>query len=207
MLASTATTQPESFVIDPFAADINPGTTRGQKMFIEACAQVDEEKLVTASVENHHITMKTITSLVQRFRWGEQVLTVKLVSDMNVTKSLLTGSHALTIDCFKVQAYKIWGGEVATATEVPINATTQRRDLVLTDLAVTATSTDAVKKAFYVRVRTTMIRRAIAEQFSNKTLEGVRLQCKAYEWKNANGLVEEDGATMLKILVEVSMWA
>ena len=70
MSGSTANTQPESFVIDPFAADINPGTTKGQKKFIEACAQVDEEKRVTASVENQHKTMKTITSLVQRFRWG-----------------------------------------------------------------------------------------------------------------------------------------
>ena len=32
MSASTANTEPESFVIDPFAADINPGTTRGQKI-------------------------------------------------------------------------------------------------------------------------------------------------------------------------------
>ena len=203
MSGSTANTQPESFVIDPFAADINPGTTRGQKLFIEACAQVEEEKRVTASVENQHATMKTIASLVQRFRWGEQVLAVRLASDLNVTKSLLTESHSLTIDDFKVQAYKIWGGGVDTAMEVPVNATTQRRDLILTDLPVTATSTDSIKKIFYARVRSTMIRRAIEGQFSSKTLEAVRLQRKAYEWKNANGLVEEDGATMLKILVDI----
>ena len=93
MSGSTATTQPECFVIDPFAADINPETTRGQKLFIEACAQVDEEKQATASVENQHTMKKTITSLEQRFRWGKQVLAVRLVSDLNVTKSLLTESH------------------------------------------------------------------------------------------------------------------
>ena len=108
MSGSTATMQPKSFVIDPFAADINPGTTRGQKLLIEAWAQVDEEKGVTASVENQHTTMKVITSLVQRFRWGEQVLAVRPVSDLTVTKSLLTESHALTIDDFKGQAYNCW---------------------------------------------------------------------------------------------------
>ena len=64
MSGPAAITQPESFVIDPFATDINPGTTKGQKLFIEACAQVDEDKRVTASVEEQHKTMKLILSLV-----------------------------------------------------------------------------------------------------------------------------------------------
>ena len=144
----TANTQPESFVIDPFAMDINPGTTRGQKLFIEECAQVDEDKRVTASLENQHTTMKLILSLVQRFCWGEQVITVQPVSDLNTTKSLLTESHALTIDNLKVQAYKIWGGGASTATEVPVNTIIQRRNLVLTDIAVTASSTDDKRRFF-----------------------------------------------------------
>ena len=203
MSGSTATTQPESFVIDPFAADINPGTTKGQKLFIEACAQVDEDKRVTASVEEQHKTMKLILSLVQRFRWGEQVLAVKLASDLTTTKSLLTESHALTIEDVKVQAYKIWGGGADAATAIPVNQTTQRRDLILTDITVTSTSTAAEKKIFYARVRSTMIRRAIEGQFSNKTIEAIRLHRKDYEWKSATGLIEEDGATMLKILVDI----
>ena len=32
----------ETFIIDPFAGDINPGTTRGQKLFTEACSALDE---------------------------------------------------------------------------------------------------------------------------------------------------------------------
>ena len=203
MSASTANTEPESFVILLFAADINPGTTRGQKLFIEAYAQVDEEKRVTASIENQHTTMKKITSLVQRFRWGKQVLAVKLASDLTKTKSLLTKSHALTMEDLKVQAFKIWGGGADTATQIPIDAATQRRNLILTDIAVSATSTAAEKKVFYARVRSTMIRRAIEGHFSTKTLEAIRLQRKSYEWKDANGLVEEDGATMLKILVDI----
>ena len=43
---------PEQFIIDPFAADINPGTTRGQKLFIEACTPLDDTKKLSASVEN-----------------------------------------------------------------------------------------------------------------------------------------------------------
>ena len=87
--------------------------------------------------------------------------------------------------------------------EVSINAATQRRDLVLTDIAVVATSTGDEKEIFYARVRSTIIRRTIEGQCSTKTLEVIRLQRKSYEGGNANGLVEEDGASMLKILVDI----
>ena len=141
-------------------------------MFIKACAQVDEEK--TSKIENQHTTMKTITSLVQRFSWGKQVLAVRLASDLTKTKSLLTESRALTMEDLKVQAFKIWGGRADTVTQVPINKATQRHDLILSDIAVSGTSTAAEKKVFYARVRSTMIRRAIEGQFSTKTLEAIR---------------------------------
>ena len=203
MSGPAATTQPESFVFDPFATDINAGLKKGQKLFIEACAQVNEDKRVTASVENQHTMMKLILSLVQRFRWVEQVLAVRTVYDLTKTKSLLTESHALTIDDVEVQAYKIWGGEVDTATEIPVYQATQRHDLVLTDITVTPISTAAEKKIYYSRVWSTMIRRAFEGQFSTKTLEAVRLHYKGYEWKSTNGLIEEDGATMLKVLINI----
>ena len=74
----------------------------------------------------------------------------------------------------KVQAFKIWGGRADTVTQVPINKATQRHDLILSDIAVSGTSTAAEKKVFYARVRSTMIRRAIEGQFSTKTLEAIR---------------------------------
>ena len=48
-----------------------------------------------------------------------------------------------------------------------------------------------------------MIQRAIEGRFSNKTLELVRLHRKDYKWKSANGLIEEDSATMLEILINI----
>ena len=125
------------------------------------------------------------------------------MSDLTTTKSLLTESHALTIEDLKVQAYKIWGGGAVAATEVLVNPATQRCDLVLTDITVTTTSTDAEKKIFYARVRSTMIRCAIEGQFSTKTIEAVRLHRKDYEWRSTTGLIEEDGATMLKVLIDI----
>ena len=47
----------EQFVIDPFAADINPGSSRRQKLFIEACAPLEDSKKLTASVEDQHIIL------------------------------------------------------------------------------------------------------------------------------------------------------
>jgi len=49
-----------------------------------------------------------------------------------------------------------------------------------------------------------MIRRAIEGHFTTKTTQDICLQRKMYEWKHqTTGLVEEDGATMLKILVDI----
>ena len=48
-----------------------------------------------------------------------------------------------------------------------------------------------------------MIQHALEGQFWTKTLEAVCLHCKDYEWMSTNGLIEEDGATMLKVLIDI----
>ena len=49
-----------------------------------------------------------------------------------------------------------------------------------------------------------MIRRAIEGHFNDKTLEVIRLQRCDFEWRDSNtGMVEEDGATMLKIMFDI----
>ena len=100
----------ETFIIDPFAGNINLGTTRGQKLFTEACSALDEADKLMASIANQHAVMEHIMLLVQKFRWGPQVLAVKPVSDLTKTKRLTTESFLLTLEDLKVQAYKIWGG-------------------------------------------------------------------------------------------------
>ena len=194
----------DPYIIDPFAADINPGSAKGQKLFVEACAPVEESKKMTANIENQHLIMARITSLVQRFRWGQQVLAIRLASDQSAAKSMLTENHDISIKDLKLQAYKIWGGGADTATEIPVVQSSGRRDLVLTDLNITSTSSADDKKVFHARVRSTMIRRAIEGRFDDKTLKIVRLHSKDYSWHNpATGEVEEDGVTMLKVLIDI----
>ena len=110
----------------------------------------------------------------------------------------------MSLEDFKVRAYKIWGGGADNATAIPVNPATTRTDLILTDLNVTAASSAQEKAIFYARVRSTIIRRAIEGYFSVKTLKILRLRRKDYEWRNpTTGFVEEDGATMLKIIIDV----
>ena len=173
-------------------------------MFTEACSTLDEADKLTASIANQHVIMEHITLLVQKFRWGPQVLAVKLVSNLTTTKSLITESHALSIENLKVQAYKIWGGGVDTATSIPLNAALNRHNLLLTDLNVTSASTNQEKQNFYARLRSTMIRCAIEGNILVKTLKILCLQRQDYEWHNpTTGFVEEDGATMLKIVIDI----
>lgn len=202
--SSTANATPEEFVIDPFAADINPGTASGQKLFLQACTAVKDSEKLTATVEKQHIVMEEITSLVQQFCWGTQVLAVKLADDPSTTKSLLTENHDLSMKDLKLQAYKIWGGGASNATEIPIGSTSGRRDQILTECKITSSSTNDEKKTFYARVRSTMIRRALEGRFDKKTLKNVRLHRKEYEWRNSTtGEVHQDGATMLKVLIDI----
>ena len=65
-------------------------------MFTEACSALDEADKITASVENQHTVMEHIMSLVQKFRWGPQILAVKLASVLMITKSIITECHALS---------------------------------------------------------------------------------------------------------------
>ena len=195
---------PEQFIIDPFAADINPGTTRGQKLFIEACNLLDDTKKFWASVENYQTVVRHVMRLAQKFRWGAQVVAVKLQSDLSVTKSIFTENHDLSLEDFKLQAYKIWGGGNPVDTAIPVNAVTGRQEIILTEITITESSTDDEKQVFYARVRSTMIRRAIEGHFNDKTLEVIRLQRYDFEWRDPNtGMVEENGATMLKILFDI----
>ena len=114
--------------------------------------------------------------LTQKFRWGNQEVAVKLQSDLSVTKSIFTENRDLNIEDFKLQTYKIWGGGSEIDTSIPVNSTTGRQNMILTDIAITESSSDDEKKAFYARVRSTMIRRAIEGHFNDKTLEVIRLQ-------------------------------
>ena len=194
---------PEQFVIDPFAADINPGTTRGQKLFIEACTPLEDAKKISASVETAHTVIRRITGLAQKIRWGTQVVAVKLQYDLTETKSLLTENHDLTIDDFKLQAYKIWGGGNELDTFIPVSSTTGREEMELVEISITPTSSDDEKKIFFARVRSTMIRHAVEGFFDDKTLEVIRLQRTDYEWRcPTTGIIEEDGATMLKVFFD-----
>ena len=59
---------PNSDMTDPFTADINPGTSHGQKLCIEACAPLEDTKKISASVENAHTIIRRITALAQKFR-------------------------------------------------------------------------------------------------------------------------------------------
>ena len=57
-VAGAAQAVSEQFIIDTFVADINPGTTRGQKLFIEACTPLDDTKKLSASVENFQVVLQ-----------------------------------------------------------------------------------------------------------------------------------------------------
>ena len=133
-----------------------------------------------------------------------QILAIKLASDLSTIKSLLTENHDLSVNDLKVQAYKIWGGGANTDTEIPINTSTSRRDLVLVPANITASSSNPEKRVFYMRVRSTLIRKAIEGRFCKKTLKNIRLYRRHYEWRNlTTGEVQQDGATMLKVLMDI----
>ena len=194
----------EQFAIDPFAADINPGTTRGQKLFTEACTPLEEAKKLTASVANQITIIQHIENLIQKFRWGHQVLAVRTKADLTRTKNTLHENHQLKLDDFKLQAYKIWGGGNELDTSIPVNSVTGKVDLILFEINVTMSSTNEEKSVFFDRVRSTMIRRTIEGHFDHKTMKTICLQREEYEWKDPKtGKVEEDGATMLKILFNI----
>ena len=139
----------EQFVIDPFAADINPGTVRGQKLFTEACTPLEEAKKLTASVANQITIIQHIENLIQKFRWGHQVLAVRMKTDLTQTKNILHENHQLKLEDFKLQAYKTWGGGNELDTSNPVNPATGKADLILVDIQVTLQALPLTKRMYF----------------------------------------------------------
>ena len=98
---------PEEFIINPFAGNINPGSTRGTKLFLEATEPIDDPtKRLTATAENQHTVVAYIQRNANRFHWGLIVTAINVTDDSgNLTaKSLLTSSQDIPLKSCILQA-------------------------------------------------------------------------------------------------------
>ncbi len=200
---ASSTSAAEEFIIDPFAGDINPGTTRESKLFLEATAPVvDLSKRLTATVENQHEIVSYIKRFAARFHFGSQVLRIKCTRNGAATdRSLLSSSQEITVNECILQASRIWGGVQDGSNTIPTDSN-GAYSMKLVDISIYSTSSDAEKKVFFSRVRSQIISKFIRGHFSDVTIQDLEIHRHYFEWSNDQGIVMEDGATMLKLLFD-----
>lgn len=185
----------EVFYDDPFEANINPATKRGQELFLQATKAVDSDKKLHVSVANSPEIVHHLATMTHQYAYGDQILNIPLAKSLTTTKSLITQSQTLTLDDIQLNAYKLWGSGTSTDTSIPAPADGDP-PLKLVELNVTATSTDAEKKKFYRRVRSRMIAKKIDGLFDATTLKSLNIYSSQFEWITPSGKVERDGTTM-----------
>ena len=188
-LVSEYLPEEESFVVDPFYGDINPGNAAGRALFKQATEGLKSNERIHASIETAKKCRTACEDLASNFGWGDLV---NLVPDKGgVRRSILREYKLLTVEDVQKQAltYLTANGTI----DVPEN---------MLCVALNPKTSEIDKKKFYQKVRSTMISKAIKGYFNHTTISKLENQSSKYRWIDANGQFFDDGPTMLKLLMD-----
>ncbi len=189
---ANAQTRREEFILNPFSANINPGTESGRKLFLKATEERSELTKIDVKQATAKEFLDLMTDDAKNFSWG--VLVHRLTDTDGEVRSILCDVKKVTLDGVKLQAMKIW--HVYTAmhqSTLPATFTTTAIDLA---------TADADKPVFYARTRSTMIAKRILGSISAATKKNLFTKKKDFDWLDSStGEYNYHGPTILYILM------
>ena len=126
----TTRTTPETFVTDPYQANINPVTSEGAKLFLKATQELADDKKLEIKQEKSQIFIDQVTTDAQNFGWGGLVYGVpyamNATSGTEVKGNLLEVYSQMSLEAILHQAYKTWGNLNANlSTALPTDQTVE----------------------------------------------------------------------------------
>jgi hypothetical protein len=184
-----------SYAANPFATDINPGTTEGAKLFLVATKSIADEK------DRHPLTIGKQVEILDALRdahgkyaWGS-VLQVPINGDEDAsTKDILFDLNSLTETL--VREYTNGFFKARDNRDLPTSRTNPNTFAI-------SPATDANDRPiFHKRVRLNMIGRWILGAFNKSALTTIKNKEHLYTWKDATGEIFLDGALMLQIIMD-----
>ena len=137
-----------TFTLDPYQADINPGTENGSKLYLKACAKVEKEKRIAIVTEQAKQIKRYFESLNDQFGWSSLTGSVPSAADGN-NYSIFSNTAKLTVEDVQRQA----------AGYLRVNDSNVTSPLAAED--IDAQGNNAHRPRFYNRVRSSMIAKAI----------------------------------------------
>ena len=106
-----------TYSLNPFLADINPGTTEGAKLYNKAIEA--PKNLLTINQKNASDIKDNFEKVARDFGWGPLVGSIRISG--GVDKSILTEAREITLEDVQKQARNIWDQTQPWATALPAN--------------------------------------------------------------------------------------
>jgi len=198
----TTRTTPETFVTEPYQANIHPVTSEGAKLFLKATQELSDDKKLEIKQEKSQIFIDQVTTDAQNFGWGGLVYGVPYAINNNgseVKGNLLELYSQMDLDVILKQAYKTWGNSQADlSTALPATHSVEVLRTGDQDLTVA----NAAKANFYRRVKSRMIAKRVKGYLSLSDWNTLKNRSPQFTWQSDDG-DEWDGPTMLWILLNV----
>ena len=186
---------PTVYASNPFAADINPGTSDGAKLFLVATKPIAEEKdRLPLTIGKQVEILDALRQAHGKYAWGSIIQVPVSGEDDAEKKDILFDLNTLTETLVRKHTNSIF--KQRDSRELP----TTRSNPTAFD--INPSSTQADRKVFYKRVRLNMIGQWILGAFSKAALTTIKNKEHLYTWKDSAGQIFLDGALMLQIIMD-----
>ena len=187
----------EVFTSNPYAGNINPGTTAGAKLFHHGTVERSETDLLSAKVSTAKEFIDSMRQDATAFSWGILTSKIEHASFGGDTKNVLVDFTDLDVDKVRSHMGKIF---FHATDPIPSNYTANTMFSIDCNAADNTIKTDS-RQIFYKRVRANMIGRRIIGSLTKTAKKNLFLKKSQFLWKDDSGEEFYDGVTMLQILV------
>ena len=179
-----------TFLLNPFLGDINPGTAEGAKLYTKAINSPDEKlNICQKNARDIQTFFETDSS---NFGWGLLIGNIETGAGPD-RKSILTDSKELNLEVVQKYARNTWG-LIGIPWETPLPENFISRE-------IDPAGNQAQRPYFFRRTRSLMIAIRIEASLDKESLKSLMLEKKHFQWKDVTGSINNDGPTMLYLLL------
>ena len=177
----------ESFVLNPYLGNINPGTTSGQKLWAAAVAR--EDKRLRVEPKNATLILNVFQERANKFGWAPLIGDIRVNGQVH---NIFKDYRELTLSAIQNEAAKTWNSDLDTSVPLPEN-------LVAQDL--NPANVNHHRLMFYRRTKSQMIAKKIDEIIDSVSIKKISLDKKKFEWTDSWGQKFTDGPTKLYVIL------
>ena len=178
-----------NYSLNPFLGNINPGTTEGAKLYNKAIEAPKE--LLAISQKNATDIRDHFEKDARDFGWGPLVGSIR-IDAAGTTRSILVSAREITLEDVQKAARNTW--DQTTAYPVALALPFAVRD-------IDPAAHNAQRPQFHNRVKSAMIAKRIEASLDKNSLKSLLIHKAKYQWTETNGIVNNDGPTMLYLLL------